>query len=264
MGVHLFDVKELTLSSGDGTAVIRPALQYLPTPTMLGFTVGGEAVRKEISKRCILFGLVSCLGAFPVGARVGRSPGPSVTVAVHNHAGVSRNTLLQAEGTASEIFKQAGLDVDWENCDLSAEARQTASSCSLAEFPRHLQLSITGRAKDLTESVLGISFLAEDGSGCYSDVFFERVEELHERFHVNLGPLLGDVLAHEIAHLLLGTNAHSDTGIMRPHWNERDLVNASKGQLFFSQAQGRTMREKVAASLCRKERALVAGGSARD
>jgi hypothetical protein len=221
-------------------------------------------VRQKIWKRYILLGLMACFGEFPAWAAVGRPPEVFVTVAVHNHAGVPANTLAEAERTASSIFKQAGVDVDWANCDLPAEAGQIVSSCPVTEFPRHLQLSIARRPKNLTESILGVSFLAEDGTGCYSDVFFERVEELHERFHVNLGSLLGDVVAHEIAHLLLGMNAHADTGIMRPHWNERDLVNASKGHLVFTPAQGQAMREKVSASLCRNDRALLAAGAGRD
>jgi len=154
-----------------------------------------------------------------------------VTVAVHNNAGVAPSTLLQAEHRASAIFKQAGVVVEWANCDLPGEAARIVSSCHVAEFPRHLHLSIAPRSKNLTESVLGISFLGEDGSGCYSDIFFEPAAEIHQRSHVDLGTLLGHVVAHEIAHLLLGTNAHSATGIMRPHWNDRDLADASKGEL---------------------------------
>jgi hypothetical protein len=156
------------------------------------------------------------------------------------------------------------MDVEWVNCELTAEARQTISSCRLVEFPRHLQLSMVPRSKNLSESIFGISFLGEDGNGCYSDVFFEPAEELHKRLHLDLGTLLGHVVAHEIAHLLLGTNAHSETGIMRPRWNEHDLANASKGEMLFTRAQGQTMREKVAAGLCRNAKMMVAAGSGKD
>ena len=175
-----------------------------------------------------------------------------MTIAVHNRADIPANTLAQAELTASSIFKEAAVEVRWVNCEPSAiAARKIAPSCQVTEFPKHLQLTIARRSKTLTDSVFGVSYLAEDGSGCYSNVFFKPAEELHERLHVNLGTLLGHVVAHEIAHLLLGTNSHSDTGIMRPHWNERDLANASKGELLFTEAQGQTMRERLAARLCR-------------
>jgi hypothetical protein len=219
-------------------------------------------VQRAIWKRWFsfaLFGLMLCLRGFPAKAEDGRPPGLVVTVAVHNNASVSASTLAQAERMAGTIFRQAGVEVVWANCDLPAEEAQIASSCHVTEFPRHLQLSIARRSKDLTESILGVSFLAEDGSGCYSDVFLEPTEELHEKLHViNLATLLGHVVAHEIGHLLLGSNSHSDAGIMRPHWDERDLANASKGELLFTQRQGQTMRARVAASLCRNERVVVA------
>lgn len=215
-------------------------------------------------RKCILFGLILCLRAFSVWAEDGRSPDIFVTIAVHNSAGVPANTLSQAERTASSIFKEAGVNVDWVNCGLPAVAAQITASCRITEFPKHLQLTIARRSKNLTDSIFGISYQGEDGNGCYSDVFFEPAEELHERLHVNLGMLLGHVVAHELGHLLLGTNSHSDTGIMRPHWNEQDLANASQGELRFTRTQGQTMREKVAASLCRTQRAFVASASGKN
>jgi hypothetical protein len=53
------------------------------------------------------------------------------------------------------------------------------------------------------------------------------------------------VMAHELGHLLLGINAHSSTGIMRPVWNDDDIVAASKGNLYFTQAQGQILRTRL-------------------
>jgi hypothetical protein len=221
-------------------------------------------VRKEVWRRGILLGLILCLSGLPVWAEDERPAEVLVTIAVHNHAGVTEETLLQAERTASSIFKQAGVGVDWVNCESPGDGTHNAPSCHTTEFPKHLQLMIARRSRNLTDSVFGISYLGEDGRGCYSDVFFEPAEELHERLHVDLATLLGHVLAHEIAHLLLGTNSHSDTGIMRPHWDGRDLANAGKGELLFTRAQGQRMRDRVSASSCPTERILVAAGSGRD
>jgi hypothetical protein len=221
-------------------------------------------VRNKTWRKCILLGLILSFRAFPAWAEDERPPDIFVTIAVHNNAGVGANTLAQAERTARSIFKEAAVNVHWVNCDLPPVAVDIAASCRITEFPKHLQLTIARRSKNLTDSVFGVSYLGEDGSGCYSSVFFEPAEELHARLYVNLGTLLGHVVAHELGHLLLGTNAHSDTGIMRPHWNERDLANAAKGELVFTRAQSQTMREKVAAGFCRTERVIVASASGRD
>lgn len=203
-------------------------------------------------KKCILVGLLLCFRVFP-GLAEERRSGDLVTVAVHDDAGLPAGTLVHAEEKASGIFKQAGVNVEWVNCGMPA-TEQIISSCRTTQFPRNLQLRIARRSRNLKASVFGVSYLGEDGSGCYSTVFLEPAEELREKFQVSLAILLGHVAVHEIAHLLLGTNSHSVRGIMRAHWHQEDLANASKGNLLFTEAQGRTMREKVAASLCRTER----------
>jgi hypothetical protein len=230
---------------------------------MFALTMEVSAVLGEILRKCILLGLILCLRGTPMRAADGPSEG-LVTVAVHNDAGVPMGTLIQAEHTAQEIFKQAGVNVEWVNCGTAAASTQVISSCRTTQFPTHLQLRIVRRSQNLTDSVFGVSFLGEDGSGCYSDVFLDPATELHEELHVSLATLLGHVAAHEIAHLLLGTNSHSPTGIMRAHWHREDLANADKGGLLFTTAQGQTMREKVAASLCQRESASTLAAAARN
>ena len=38
--------------------------------------------------------------------------------------------------------------------------------------------------------------------------------------------ILGHAAAHEIGHLLLGSNSHSPFGLMRARWSGQDLQNA--------------------------------------
>lgn len=177
-----------------------------------------------------------------------------VTIAVHNDARVPAGSLVRAEQTASWVFKEAGLDVSWANCGLKVLAleTQTGTSCGTTDFPRHLQLRIVLRSISLRSEVFGVSYLGEDGTGCYSDIFLEPAEELQERGgpspYLSLGTMLGYVAAHEIGHLLLGNNSHSSTGIMRAHWDKEDLERAERRQLLFTEEQGQTMRRKVLGS----------------
>ncbi len=87
----------------------------------------------------------------------------------------------------------------------------------------------------------------------------DPVEELHKSFSVGTANLLGQAAAHEIAHLLLGTNSHSTRGIMRAHWQRGDLVTADKGLLLFDQTEAETMRRRLAhGATTNAEAALVA------
>jgi hypothetical protein len=170
-----------------------------------------------------------------------------VAISVHNDAGISAGTLRGAEMEASRVFRQSGIEAKWLNCPLPADGQEDPAQCRTAEFPAHLQLRIARRSRNLSEITFGISYLSADGSGCYANLFYERIEEMHERNRVNLASLLGDVAAHEIGHLLLGTNSHAENGIMRAHWEREELASISAGTLFFSEAESRQMKNKLAA-----------------
>jgi len=168
-----------------------------------------------------------------------------VTISVHNDAGISAGPLIGAEMEASRVFRQSGIEAKWLNCPLPADGAEDPAQCRTAEFPAHLQLRIAQRSRNLSEITFGISYLSADGSGCYADLFYERVEEMHERSRVNLASLLGNVAAHEIGHLLLGTNSHAASGIMRARWQSEELGSISMGTLSFSEAESRQMRSKL-------------------
>ena len=182
-----------------------------------------------------------------------------VTISVYNDAGISAGTLTGAEMEASRVFRQSGIEAKWLNCPLPADGSEDPAQCRTAEFPAYLQLRIARRSRNLSEIIFGISYLSADGSGCYASLFYQRVEEIHERSGVNLASLLGDVAAHEIGHLLLGTNSHAASGIMRARWQNEELGSIGTGTLFFSEAESRQMRSKLASRHAkRKDDARVA------
>ncbi len=186
------------------------------------------------------------LSSSPVWSKVPAGEELQVTISVHNDAGILPGILLSAESEASRIFRRSGIEVHWLNCPLPAEGPEAPAQCEVADFPAHLQLRIAKRSRNLNGFTLGISYLSSDGSGCYADLFYRRVEEMHESSHVSLASILGHGVAHEIGHLLLGTNSHAETGIMRARWQSGELASASKGALFFSTVQSQEMRNKLA------------------
>ena len=186
------------------------------------------------------------LSSSPVCSRVPAGEELQVTISVHNDAGMLPGILLSAESEASRIFRRSGIEVHWLNCPLPAEGPEAPAQCEVADFPAHLQLRIAKHSRNLNSFTLGISYLSSDGSGCYADLFYSRVEEMHESSHVSLASILGHGVAHEIGHLLLGTNSHAGTGIMRARWQSGELASVSKGALFFSSIQSQEMRNKLA------------------
>jgi hypothetical protein len=92
---------------------------------------------------------------------------------------------------------------------------------------------------------MGVSFQAEDGSGCYADVFYEPMQQLRQSDGTDIATLLGHVAAHEIGHLLLGTNSHSAAGIMHAHWAAEELASVKMG-LVFSEQEALRMKARLA------------------
>lgn len=56
--------------------------------------------------------------------------------------------------------------------------------------------------------MFGVAFLAEDGSGKQSDIFFDRIDKAHRANGTSTSSLLGAVTAYELGHLLPGSHAH--------------------------------------------------------
>jgi len=195
------------------------------------------------TRKAIWFGISLLLIAARVSAQ-GRGATSQVTVSVHNDAKVLRGALVSAETTASGIFRAAGLNLEWTNC-VGVGNRGPASPCRKATYPTYLHIRIVARARNLSGATFGIAYLSADGSGCYSSVFLEPIAHLHATTGQEVGPVLGHVMAHEIAHLLLGTNSHAAEGIMRAQWRRDELLSANKGELLFTSGQSQVMRQRL-------------------
>jgi hypothetical protein len=201
-------------------------------------------------RKCFGLGILVTMGSSVSWSRETPPPSVQVTVAVHDDAGLSLETVVRAEEVSSRVFREAGIKLRWLNCSFEGEPTHVAQDCAVAVFPTNLQLRILGGWRKLRPDALGVSYLSKDGSGCYSEIFVEPEEQIRKTTSLTVGPelLLGYAASHEIAHLLLGTNSHSGVGIMRAHWNIQDLVRAAEGTLAFNPQEGLAMRARVAAA----------------
>jgi hypothetical protein len=100
-------------------------------------------------------------------------------------------------------------------------------------------------------SALGIADPSDNYAAAF--LFYDRILALRTEKRL-LFPMFGRVLAHEITHLLLPNEAHSDSGLMRGQWNTADLtvtstaclgLSARSGQLMYQEALRRTRVQSV-------------------
>ncbi len=173
---------------------------------------------------------------------------PELRISVHDYADVPTALLSAAEDQARGIFRQAGLETVWLNCSPKLEKLEP-KSCYFADTT-HLTLKILPQAVNSQVrnrlDVLGTAYPDEKGAGYFAYVFYDRVQELAQRRKLGHA-LLADVIAHEIGHLLLGSNSHSISGIMCAHWSDKALRNVSEGAMSFVPSQSKIMRDRLRA-----------------
>jgi hypothetical protein len=165
---------------------------------------------------------------------------PEITIFVYNTARVSLPDLSLAEQQASMIFRQTGIVTAWVNCS----AASLKGPCR-PSGPSQFILHIVAHGKTSSDAVFGVAFLGTDGSGRYCDVFYDRVEKMHRDGGDSRARLLGTVAAHEIGHLLLGSQSHSAMGVMSAHWRGEELRRVSMGSLRFTSEQASRMRARI-------------------
>lgn len=142
-------------------------------------------------------------------------------VRVYNGVGVAGGELERARRVAEEIYWRAGLRLYWRECRASVRPdKADVDRCADALQPHEVVIRLAVGRMGVHGTALGYALV--DGAaqaGTMSTVFVDRVKATAGRLRVERPVLLGRTLAHEIGHLLLGTNSHAERGLMRAWWS---------------------------------------------
>jgi hypothetical protein len=168
-----------------------------------------------------------------------------VTVDIYNDVGIASPLLKSAEVEAERIFDAAHIHIRLRDCTAVENQPPADPGCHALRAPNHLSLRILPGANKQNDDIFGVAFLAADGTGVYSDVFYGSIETLHTQVPTNLARVLGHVMAHEIGHLLIGSHAHSTWGIMCAKWHHQELQRLEMGTLFFTTEQEQAMFSRL-------------------
>jgi hypothetical protein len=173
-----------------------------------------------------------------------------ITICVYNHAQVPLKSLTQALQEVTRIYHHAGVELAWLERPVSLELAQGAVDYVEQLGPTGLILRIVPRSMDkhltIRDSVLGYaSSCGKEEAGCMAHVLYHRVENLARNERASPLQVLGLAIAHELGHLLLGSNAHLASGIMAAKWGVKELELAAKGNLLFTAEQSQAMRKQI-------------------
>jgi hypothetical protein len=144
-----------------------------------------------------------------------------VVVELGNPTAVPPQVLLRAKDVAASIFAGIGVELRW-----SVKGHRKAAGCSM-------RVEVELETSDGPEDRPGV--LAYASVGIEADkrihVFVDRVNAMVPA--LDRAALLGHVLAHEITHILEGVARHSDAGVMKAHWEARELRELGRRPLRF-------------------------------
>jgi hypothetical protein len=166
----------------------------------------------------------------------------SLSIRIYDNAGVLAAYRARAIKRAGDILARADLAVDWRDCP--AGGVLTRGACAAPPSPGELALRLVHSPKgDPNPRALGNALIdTATGSGTLATVFIDRVTKLSQQGRLDPWSMVGVVMAHEIGHLLLGTNSHSDSGLMREIWTLKDLTRNRPDDWLFSRSQRDELR----------------------
>jgi hypothetical protein len=176
-------------------------------------------------------------------------PETKLTLRVYNYARIDSALLARSEKVAEAIFRDAGVEIVWVDCALSqaqvreypgCQSEMGAADLVVRIIPRSMAMKL--RTQD--EPLGSAQTCPENEPACELNVFYHRVDEL-AAYGYRVDPVLGHVIAHEVAHVLIGPG-HSENGIMRGEWSRTVLQRISWGLLLdFTKTQASQLRSAV-------------------
>jgi hypothetical protein len=148
--------------------------------------------------------------------------------------------LSDAKDRASLIFHKAGVEVEWADCPLKDEDPSLYPDCPATVDASQLFLRILPKTAGKMQDG-GQAFVAAR----IANIFWNRVEEQAQRLNVSAARVMGHTVAHELGHLLLGSNSHSSVGIMTARWDAPTMTRICQEGLYFNSQQSELIRSEV-------------------
>jgi hypothetical protein len=187
--------------------------------------------RSALSAFVVAVSLVTASGVSAASREA--EPELRITVRIDDKAGVQGVYLKFAKARAAEVFAMKGVKLDWIDGEEANHLKVVASYTILimAEAPARLKAVMEGLGLDVMGQgapVIGRAY-----------IYYDRVLKLNPVPPRDIITTLGDVMAHELGHLMLPPG-HSNVGIMRPN------INMTSRRLeTFTELEAAQIRERV-------------------
>ncbi len=152
------------------------------------------------------------------------------------------DVFIVAEGLASEIYRNIGIELRWKTQCHAAELDAPASQA----FPNLTTLGMrwVEEAPANTSPLAIAAAFPFQYTGARIVLFTDRMRNILRQSDFVGVAVLGHVLAHEIGHVLLGNDEHADEGIMKAYWSASDKTGMRNRPLRFTNNEADMMRQR--------------------
>jgi hypothetical protein len=180
---------------------------------------------------------------------------PVIKILVYNITQAPGATLAGAEREAGRILLKAGVRASWFECPAGHSDTGAQAVCQNGWGPNNIGLRIlvkpTTSSNRFQGDHLGFAVFPALASVYYDD----NLRFTGDDAGLGLPMILGCFIAHEIGHLLLGSNSHSKQGVMQAEWEERQIHQALAlaGDLLFTPEESQRIRVETQARIEREE-----------
>jgi hypothetical protein len=223
----------------------------------IGITERARAFGQAIGRRWIPWlslrlGIVAALvGVFNLASSevvFAKLAGPSamIRVRVNNYTQASPLIVARAEREAGRILGEAGLRMVWLDCPMEhyggAHVPQNPCLEPLESTDIVLRVLSERTENKFHDTVFGFAVVPIFAT-VYYDYALHSAKRDNDELEVPV--ILGCVIAHELGHLLLGSNSHSGSGVMQPQWGRKQVRQALTGGLLFTLEQSKRIQAEV-------------------
>lgn len=174
----------------------------------------------------------------------------SIVVRLHGLTAPDRDVLDRAQKRVTVILSHSGIEIRWRSCGDGSPADATCNATPGAN--EAVIRFLAGPSTEAPDSC-GMALVPREGHGHFISLFVDCVHVAADRLSVAENVVLGGVLAHEIGHLLLGTNSHGSIGLMQAQPRPIDWQRAAHDALGFTKDEARRLRESVRRRMTQRE-----------
>jgi hypothetical protein len=193
-----------------------------------------------------LAGLVGVISfAFPETIFAsGADSSPAIRIRVNNYTQATPAMLAGAEREAGRILGKTGLQTVWLDCPAGHSTADPQDPCGEPLEATDIALRVLSESSQnkFQDTAFGFAVVPALAS-VYYDYVARLARSDNAEFEIPI--ILGCVIAHEIGHLLLGSNSHADSGIMQGHWERGQIRQAITGTLLFTPQQARLIQAET-------------------